>query len=70
MFVMNLDEYNHEYFELLNKKLEQDYCINFDDTGYTESEWIARFSDLSIDEAVLQYAQKYALTPLRDIQLK
>ena len=66
---MILDEHNHEYFELLNQKLEQTYCINFDDTGYTEKEWITRFGDLSLDEAVLEYAQKYDLTPLKVVLL-
>ena len=67
VLIMNFDEHNHEYFELLNQKLEQTYCINFDDTGYTENEWIARFGDLSLDDAVSEYAQKYDLTSLKDI---
>ena len=67
--IMNFDEPNNEYFELLNQKLEQTYCINFDDTGYTENEWIARFGDLSLDDAVSEYAKKYDLTSLKDILL-
>lgn len=55
------------YFELLSKKLHLLYCINFDDTGYTKSEWLACFGDLDLDEAVIQYAEKYDLTPLKDI---
>ena len=69
VLIMNLDKHNHEYFELLSQKLKQSYCINFDDTGYTENEWIARFGDLSLDDAVSEYAKKYDLTSLKDILL-
>ena len=69
VLIMKLYKHNHEYFELLSQKLKQSYCINFDDTGYTEIEWIARFGDLSLDEAVFEYAQKYNLTPLTDVLL-
>jgi hypothetical protein len=64
VIIMNLDGHNHEYFELLSQKLEQTYCINFNDTGYTEEEWVARFGDLPLDKAINEYAQKYELTPI------
>ncbi len=54
------------YFKLLNSKLNGQYCINFNDTGYTEREWLDRFGDMSLDEAISAYAQKYDLTPLNN----
>lgn len=59
---MKLVDDKESYFELLSQKLEQDYCINFNDTGYSEAEWLQRFGDLAIDEAVVDYARKYDLT--------
>jgi hypothetical protein len=58
-----VNEQSHTaYFERLNAKLQRLYCINFDDTGYSESEWLARFGDLELDEAIEIYAKKYDLT--------
>ncbi|MCT8127602.1 hypothetical protein H1D31_16465 [Alishewanella sp. BS5-314] len=59
---MKLGADKESYFEQLSQKLEQSYCINFDDTGYSEAEWLQRFGDLAVDEAIAEYAQKYDLT--------
>lgn len=67
---MNIGSHNNDYFELLSKKLEHVYCINFKDTGYTESDWLDRFGDMPLDEAISAYAQKYDLTPLNDFSIK
>jgi hypothetical protein len=66
---MKLHEQKNDYFALLSKTLEQQYCINFNDTGYTEGEWLAYFEDLTIDEAIMSYSQKYDLTPIGDVTL-
>jgi hypothetical protein len=64
---MKLIQCNQEYFKLLSEKLEQSYCINFNDTGYTETKWLERFGDLQLDQAVAAYAQKYDLTSVLEI---
>jgi hypothetical protein len=56
------EQSNTQYFEQLSEKLLLLYCINFDDTGYTECEWLERFGDLALDEAIDIYAEKYDLT--------
>ena len=58
---------NTEYFEKLNIKLMQQFCISFDDTGYTKEEWISRFGDLNLDDAVSEYGRKYDLTAIADL---
>lgn len=63
---MPITKSNNEYFEELNIKLEQQFCISFDDTGYTEDEWISRFGDLTLDEAISDYSRKYDLTSITD----
>jgi hypothetical protein len=68
--IMDLESHNNDYFKLLSKKLEQLYCINFNDTGYTESEWVDRFGDMPIVEAISAYAQKYDLTSLNEAAIR
>jgi hypothetical protein len=65
---MDLESNNNDYFKQLSKELEHQYCINFNDTGYTEREWLERFGDMSVDEAISIYAQKYDLTPLENFK--
>ncbi|MAD73328.1 MAG: hypothetical protein CML20_00745 [Rheinheimera sp.] len=64
---MDLESNNNDYFKQLSKELERQYCISFNDTGYTEYEWLDRFGDMPLDEAVSAYAQKYDLTSLKDV---
>ena len=68
--IMDLESNNNDYFKLLSKKLEHLYCINFNDTGYTESEWLDRFGDMPLDKAISAYAQKYDLTPLNEAAIR
>lgn len=60
-------ESNTDYFELLSQRLQALYCINFEDTGFTESEWLARYGDLELDEAIVVYANKYDLTAFKKL---
>lgn len=64
---MSISSSNSDYFELLSEHLKAIYCIDFDDTGYTKEEWLAQFGGLELDDAIEEYAQKYALTPLNEL---
>lgn len=67
---MSYTDGNNEYFKELNNKLKQHFCISFEDTGYTEEEWISRFGDLALNDAISEYGKKYDLTPLTDLILE
>ena len=64
---MATDQAHTDYFEQLSKKLESLYSINFNDTGFTEKEWLERFGDLPMEEAINSFAEKYDLTPISDL---
>ncbi len=53
-----------QYLAAVDQLLQQHYAINFKDTGYDEKEWLARFGDQPVAEAVAAYAEKYDLTAL------
>ena len=53
-----------DYLKAINQLLTERYCITFNDTGYENTEWLARFGDLDVEEAVETYAEKYALTSM------
>jgi hypothetical protein len=53
-----------DYLKAINQLLTERYCITFNDTGYEDTEWLARFGDLDVEEAVEAYAEKYALTSM------
>jgi len=44
--------------------LKQQYGVSFEDIGIDEHEWLDRFGDLPLSDAVDAYAAKYDLTPL------
>lgn len=44
--------------------LKQRYGVSFADIGIEGEEWLDRFGDLSLADAVDAYAAKYDLTPL------
>lgn len=51
----------------VNRLLVENYQITFDDTGYEEDEWLARFGDLGdIEASVHVYAEKYSLENIKD----
>ncbi|MCF4008846.1 hypothetical protein [Rheinheimera sp. UJ63] len=62
---MHREETNQLDFVLLSEMLEQQYCITFNDTGYTKAEWLDRFGDMPMNEAISAYADKYNLTPIK-----
>lgn len=50
----------------VNRVLIEHYQITFDDTGYEEDEWLARFDDLGdIEASVHAYAEKYGLENIK-----
>lgn len=53
-----------QYLSAVDQLLQQRYAISFQDTGYDELEWLARFGALPVAEAVAVYAEKYHLTTL------
>lgn len=53
-----------QYLATVDQLLQQHYAISFQDTGYDEQEWLARFGDQPEVDAVLAYAKKYDLTKL------
>lgn len=50
-----------EYLAAVNSCLTKRYAINLEDTGYSDDEWLSRFGDLDVEEAVRMYADKYDL---------
>lgn len=44
--------------------LKQRYGVSFADIGVDGEEWLVRFGDQSVADAVDAYATKYDLTPL------
>lgn len=64
---MSISSSNSDYFELLSEHLKAMYCIDFEDTGYTKSEWLASFGDVELDQAIESYANKYDLISIKDI---
>ncbi|MEN0038057.1 MAG: hypothetical protein AAGC78_13365 [Cellvibrio sp.] len=51
-----------DYLTSINEYLISLYAITFADTGYSEDEWLSRFGDLDVDDAIESYADKYGLT--------
>ena len=51
-----------EYLKVVNKYLEGKYAISLSDTGYSVDEWLSRFGELDVEDAVELYAEKYNLT--------
>ncbi len=60
--MLNINQ--QQYLATVDQLLQQYYAISFQDTGYDEQEWLARFGDQPVAEAVLAYAKKYDLTKL------
>ena len=51
----------------VNRLLIEHYQVTFDDTGYEEHEWLARFGDMGdIEASVHGYAEKYGLENIKD----
>lgn len=51
----------NEYLAAVNMCLMNVYLITLLDTGYSDDEWLSRFGDLNVEEAVEVYAAKYDL---------
>jgi hypothetical protein len=49
------------YLAAVNTCLMNRYLISLHDTGYSDDEWLSRFGDLDVEEAVEIYAEKYDL---------
>lgn len=49
------------YLAAVNIYLLNRYLVSLHDTGYSDSEWLSRFGDLDVEEAVEVYAEKYDL---------
>lgn len=50
-----------DYLASANEYLISRYAINIADTGYSDDEWLSRFGDLDVEEAIETYAEKYGL---------
>jgi len=50
-----------EYLSATDKCLMNNYSISLLDSGYSDDEWLSRFGDLDIEDAVELYAEKYDL---------
>ena len=55
-----------EYLAAVNSYLMDRYFIGLSDTGYSDEEWLFRFGDLDVEEAVEVYAEKYELFSKND----
>ncbi len=49
------------YLAAVNTCLMNKYLISVLDTGYSDNEWLSRFGDLDVEEAVEAYVGKYDL---------
>ncbi|MDF3125227.1 hypothetical protein [Rheinheimera sp. 1928-s] len=58
-----LDAIQQQYLNLADVLLQQRYAITLKDTGYDGLEWLARFGDQPVEDAVTEYAAKYDLIP-------
>lgn len=58
-----LDAIQQQYLNLADVLLQQRYAITLKDTGYDDLEWLVRFGDQPVEDAVTEYATKYDLIP-------
>jgi len=58
-----LDAIQQQYLNLADVLLQQRYAIALKDTGYDDQEWLVRFGDQPVEDAVAEYATKYDLIP-------
>lgn len=52
-----------------NKILLEKYSIRLEDTGYTNEEWLNRFGDMEVEDAVKCFAEKYDLISREELLL-
>ena len=57
------------YLDVANKILVEKYSIRLEDTGYTNEEWLNRFGDMEVEEAVKCFAEKYDFINREEILL-
>lgn len=55
-----------EYLVAINTYLTNNYSISLCDTGYSDAEWLSRFGDLDVEDAIEIYAEKYGLVNIND----
>lgn len=58
-----LDAVQQQYLNLADALLQQRYAMTLKDTGYDNLEWLIRFGDQQVEDAVTEYATKYDLIP-------
>lgn len=51
-----------DYLISTNEHLMACFGINIADTGFSDDEWLSRFGDLDVEDAIEVYAEKYGLT--------
>ncbi len=50
-----------DYLDVANTYLLRRYAICLADTGYIDDDWLERFGDFDVEDAVELYAEKYDL---------
>ena len=52
------------FYQRCNQELKTNYLISIEECGLSSSEWLQRYGDLSVTEAVETFCQKYDLSRL------
>lgn len=59
-----MEKQDKEHLDKINAYMLETYGITIQDTGYPPEEWLARFGDKPVMQAVDDYGDKYHLTRL------
>lgn len=52
---------NTHYILAVNAYMQRNYCLTIEEAGYSVEEWLQRFGDRPVEEAVEIFAEKHNL---------